>query len=845
LELFRQVCSAAHYAHEKRIVHRDIKPANILVTSQGIPKLLDFGIAKLLDADGQDLSARMTMPGVRLMTLDYASPEQVLAKPITPVTDVYALGAVLYELLTGRQAQRVTSLSTAEIEEEICHREPARPSLVANGLDRDLDNIVLKALCKEPSGRYLSAKQFAEDIDRFLQGLPIQARRASLLYRCRKFLKRRRSTVVTASVTGAAAAVLVGTAAYIASHSKPILAERDSLVIADVANKTGDPVFDDVLRQALSVKLAESPYINALTDEQMDRTLRLMGWKGRVTPQIGRDVCLRNGAKAVVSGSIARLGEQYVLSLDATNCGTGESLAHTGAQVMGKDRVLTALGRAATELRRKLGESLSSVQRFDKPFEATSSSLEALQAYTMSRKARQEGRRGDQLALLKRATELDPEFAYAFAALSAEYSNLKDADKAYQYGRRAFDLQDRVTEREKFYLLDRYYGAVTGQLEERIQSARLWSLTYPRDYMAYAGLSSAYGYAGRIEEALAAALEVFRLNPDGATAPWVNAIGYYAALGRLDDAKRVYEEAKRRGVSYSHLPVLYYTIAFLRRDESGMTEAVRQAMRKDGGDYEILIEEACTASFWGRIQNARELMERAITSAQRTKNTSRIARAYAARAHIEALFGMRGPARQDAIEALRLAPEPDVLALSGSSLARSGDPIRARTTAETLKMRYPLNTTVNSIYLPIIHAEIENAAKRSAAALETLNAAVPYELATNGLTLTMYPVYLRAEAALRARDPQRAAGEFQKILDRPGMVGNTPLGPLSRLGSARAYAAAGDRVNSCNAYTALMDIWKDADPAAPVVAEARRESATNCAPRQPRTKPVSAGPNPR
>src|ERR1017187_473474 len=426
----------------------------------------------------------------------------------------------------------------------------------------------------------------------------------------------RSKTLLLAALT-AVVLVVAAITGYLYLHRPPVLTERDSIVLADFTNTTGDPVFDGTLRRALSLKLDESPLLNTLSDAKMDRTLRMMKRppNERVTPQLGREICERNGLKAVVSGSIAQLGDSYILQLDATNCASGESVARTGAEVSGKNAVLPALGQAAIRLRGKLGESLSSIQKFDKPFEGTSSSLEALKSYTMATKAYQGGHSADGLALFQRAIEQDPNFAFAYASLSTAYYNQRQAEKAAEYARKAFELRDHATERERFYILDKYYANVMGDLDKLIQSDKLWTLAYPRDYLAFANLGTAYGKAGQNEKALEATLESIRLNPDG-VATYLNAMGYSAALGRLDEAKRVYGEAKKRNISNRRLPVAYYGIAFLRRDTAGMAQAVQEAASREGGEEEILVDEAMAEAYSGRLRKAQELLRR-VESAHR------------------------------------------------------------------------------------------------------------------------------------------------------------------------------------------------------------------------------------
>jgi DNA-binding winged helix-turn-helix (wHTH) protein/tetratricopeptide (TPR) repeat protein len=616
---------------------------------------------------------------------------------------------------------------------------------------------------------------------------------------------------------------IAGGTLWFVSHRPTALTARDTVVLADFSNSTGDPVFDGALRQGLSIQLEQSPFLSITSEQRNEQTLKMMGQPAdaKLTPAIARELCQRTGSAAALNGSIAQIGTGYLLTLRAVNCSSGESLASTEAQARDKNHVLDALGKTAAEMRNKLGESLNTVQKFDTPLEqATTPSLEALKAYSLGRKAMANSEWAVAVPFFQRAIRIDPNFSMAYARQGTCQRMLGEPNLAAENTRKAYELRENVSELEKFYIESHYYQQTTGELEKARQVYELWAQSYPRDWGRASAETAVSAMLGQGGEGLAESREELRLNPTAEG--YSDLLYFYSSLNRLAEAQSAVEEMQAKKFDSPFLRALIYKLRFLQDDTAGMSQQVVWAVGRPGADDALLGLEAETAAYPGRLGRARDLSRQAIVSARRAEEPELAAGYEAAAAFREALFGNAAEARKRAAEALDLSNSADVESLSALALFIAGDAARANTLADDLDNRFPKHTIVQSYYLPTLRAELALSRSEPLRAIEVLQAAAPYELSSSG---ALYPVYVRGESYLAAHRGKEAAVEFQKILDHRGIVVNAPTGALAHLGLGRAYALAGDKAGAKIAYQDFLTLWKGADPDIPVLKQAKAEYA--------------------
>jgi len=795
-----QIADALEAAHAAGIIHRDIKPANIFIGSRGHVKILDFGVAKMRAPGADDVDVT-TMTGTRygavIGTAAYMAPEQARGEAVDHRADIWSVGLVLYEMITG-----------------------ARPSpagrLRIDG-DPELERIISKCLEVDRELRYQHAAELRTDLQRLTR-----ATGAITASRRRWLLPVASAIVAAAMVTG-----------WVYRPRAAALTDKDTIVLGDFANTTGDAVFDDTLRQGLAVQLQQSPFLSLISDDRISKTLMLMNQPpdARLTPALAQEVCVRTASAAVLDGSIAMLGSQYVIALHGRHCTTGDILGDEQAQAARKEDVLAALSQIASRFRTRVGESLATVEKHSTPLEdATTPSLEALRAYTAALKSTRLTGGRSALPLFERAIALDPDFASAHARLGFAYSGLGETTLARASLLEGYRLRHRASAIERFFIETIYDRDVTGNMEREQQTLELWAQTYPRDPLP-PGLLSGFltRSTGKYERAIESAGKAMAMDPEQG-APYVTTAFNQLHLNRLSDAEATIARALERKFDFPEYHLVRYFIAYVQGDEEDARQ--KAAITKTKPTLEDMMSHVESLAFAraGRLQEARRTSAIAVDIAQQSGRRERAAMFQAAAAVWEALYGNVAASRSKADKALALGEGRQVEYPVAFAQALDGDVARSRILTDNLAREFPEDTSVQSMYLPALRALFALNVHDAPAAIQSLQTAARFDLAVGGLGFrgyfgALYPIYVRGQAYLAARQPAQAAAEFQRIVDHRSIVLVDPMYALARLHLARALALAGDTAKAKSAYDDLMTLWKDADAGIAVIEQARAESA--------------------
>ncbi len=863
LDVATQVASALVAAHEAGIVHRDLKPENIMLRRDGIVKVLDFGLAKLtadqsmsVDTQSPTQALFKTEPGTIVGTASYMSPEQASGlRDLDERTDIWSLGVVAYEMISGRLPFGFAGATPMQVLSLIIQKEAPPLKQYAAGIADELNRIVMKALENRREDRYQSVQEMLIDLRRFNKQLereselersippemsgavptetipvsiterprgetnqvPAARPRSSAEHILRQIRRHKRGVIVFAALAVAVATAL--SILFLRPRPAVALTEKDTILLTEFVNTTGDPVFDGTLKQALAVQLGQSPFVNIFSEDRVRAALRFMGRPAeeRVTRDVGREISQRQGLKAMLAGSIADLGNHYVITLEAINMQTGDAIAREQIEAESKEQVLRTLGEAATKLREKLGESLASIQRFDAPIEqATTPSLEAFQAFSLGVEQQLKGKYFEAIPLFKRAAEIDPNFALAYARLASVYNNTGEAALAAGASKKAYDLRERVSERERLFISMSYFSNVTRELEKYLDTLELWKRTYPRDVVPRNNLALQYNDIGEYEKAIEEAREAIRLNPNAAP-PHSNLARAFSGLNRFDEAKAVIANALSQKVESIFMHRILFFIAFIQGDEAGMKQQIEWTNGKPE-EYTAYNWQSETAAFSGQLRKAKELSSRAGELAQRRDLKEVVAQITAADALRDAIFGDCKQVKEKTGNALGTTQSQLASFSAATALAFCRESSQVQAVTGEMVKRYPTDTLLNKVFLPLIQARAEMSRGHATEAIQLLETTRSYE----GAALFQI-AYLRGQAYLHQQKGAEAATELQKIIDHRGWQSPSPLYPLAQLGLAHAAVLQGDTAKARKAYQDFFALWKDADTDLLILIEARKE----------------------